>query len=97
MEDSPENPARAISMISLNKRPSYTYHQIHAIIGIITSAMSVYLILMNITNLEKITWLLIANGIMWSLHSILHYFEEIYFGFNPFQDETFVRKTPLNY
>ena len=74
------------------KRPSYLYHQVHAVLGLVLTAVSAVVIFFLLRDGKYyqstvIGWLLV---LAWGIHSILHYYEEVHYDFNPFSGQPLV-------
>ena len=66
-------------------RPSFIYHQIHAVLEIMASLIGIYLIIKNIQNknFDKVFTMVAILSISWGIHTIIHYWEEVHYEFNP--------------
>ena len=79
-------------------RPSYFYHQIAAITGLIGTLLSLLWIYKNCgkSNSQlKIILLFLLISISWGIHTLIHFWGEVYFAFNPLDGKSTAIKDPV--
>ncbi len=78
-------------------RPSFIYHQIHVAFTVIAMIFIVIVLFKDYktTDYSTIAILLLLVGIACGVHAIIHFFEEIYFDFNPMIGKSEVLDNPV--
>ncbi len=66
-------------------RPSFIYHQIHAILEILAIMLIIFTMIKNYKSftLYEYIMLLLVVSITFGIHAVVHFWEEVYFDFNP--------------
>ena len=79
-------------------RPSFIYHQIHAVLEIVVFLFIIYYFYSrwNDISLKNTIFILSLVSIICGIHAILHYFEEIYYDFNPLIGKSKVNDNPIS-
>ena len=79
-------------------RASFVYHQITAIISIISTLISLYWMYKNYNAKDsayKTAIILILLSISWGVHGLIHFWEEVYFDFNPLAGKSTIHDFPV--
>ncbi len=76
-------------------RASFVYHQITAAISIISTFAFFYYLFKPIDkDPYQIILLLLLLSISWGIHGLIHFWEEVFFDFNPLDGRHKVYDTP---
>jgi hypothetical protein len=77
-------------------RPSYIYHQVHAVTSIIGTLATLYwLIRGDNRSSYTITLIILLLSLSWGIHALVHFFEEINYDYQPLKGKNIVHDYPV--
>ena len=76
-------------------RPSFIYHQIHAVISIIGTIIVLYWLIFG-QNRDSYTAaiLILLVSLSWGVHALVHFDEEVHYNYNPLIGKSIVHDEP---